>query len=71
MSHKQALIKGVYYVEVSGSDGVKFFWEIIEDHDFEETNCNGDIELRGVGFNCFYEYGGGCKSLTVLLICYF
>ena len=45
-------------MEVSGSDGVKFFWEIIEDHDFEETNCNGDIELRGVGFNCFYEYGG-------------
>ena len=38
------LIKGGYYVEVSGSDGNKFLWEVVDNHVFH-------IGIRGFGSN--------------------
>ena len=43
MSHKQALIKGVYYVEFSGSDGKKVIWKVVYDNVVEDPNKNDDI----------------------------
>ena len=30
--HLKTLIKGGYYVEVSGSDGNKFLWKVVDNH---------------------------------------
>ena len=59
MSHKQALIKGVYYVEVSGSDGKKVIWKVVYDNVVEDPNKNDDIWLRGFDFNSFDADAGG------------
>ena len=31
-NNKKVLIKGGYYVEVSGSDGKKVLWELVDNH---------------------------------------
>ena len=36
MDKKKELINGGYYVEVSGSNGKKSFWEVVDDHVVEE-----------------------------------
>ena len=36
MNKKRALIKRGYYVEVSGYDGRKFLWEVVDNHVVEE-----------------------------------
>ena len=53
MSDKISLIKGSYYVEVSGSAGKKVLWEVVDEHVVEEPNENSEIGLRGFGFNFF------------------
>ena len=37
------LIKGGYYVEVSGSDGNKVLWEVVDDYVVEEGKENDEI----------------------------
>ena len=38
MNDKEALIKGVYSVEVVGSDGKNFLWEVVDDSIVEDGN---------------------------------
>ena len=45
MNGKEALIKGVYSVEVVGSDGKNFLWELVDDHVVDEGNDYGEIEV--------------------------
>ena len=35
INSKKVLIRVVYYVEVSGSDGKKVIWEVLDDHVFK------------------------------------
>ena len=37
------LMKGGYSVEVVGSDGKKFIWEVVDDHVVEEGNDHVEI----------------------------
>ena len=48
MNNKKALIKGGYCVELSGSDGNKFLWEVVD-------NYVVYIGIRGFNFNFFDE----------------
>ena len=48
MNDKKSLIKGGYYVEVSGSDGNMFIWEVVDKHVVY-------IGIRGFNFNFFDE----------------
>ena len=43
INNQKELIKGVYYVEVSGYDGNKFIWEVVDNHVVY-------IGIRGFGF---------------------
>ena len=43
MSDKLSLMKGVYYVEVSGYDGRVFLWELVEDHVFDDLKDGYEI----------------------------
>ena len=38
MNEKQSLIKGGYYVVVSGSDGNKVLWRVVDNNVVEELN---------------------------------
>ena len=61
MNYKEALIKGGCSVEVSGSDGYKVLWEVVDDHVVEEGNNHDDIGLRGGLFRFFWHIQGeGC-----------
>ena len=46
------LIKGGYYVEVSGSDCKKVIWEVLGSHSVEDTNENNEIGLWGLILIC-------------------
>ena len=46
MNKKYALIKGIYSVEVSGSDGKKVIWEVVEDHVLDKGKDHDEILLR-------------------------
>ena len=48
MNNKGALITGDYFVEVSGSDGEKVIWEVVDNHVVEEGNNHYEIGLQGV-----------------------
>ena len=48
MNDKGALIKGEYFVEVSGSDGERVIWEVVDDHVVEEGKNHDEIGLRGI-----------------------
>ena len=50
--YNKVLIKGGYYVEVSGSDGNKFLWEVVDNHVF-------NIGIRGFGFFPFMNMRRG------------
>ena len=43
---------------VSGSDGRKVIWEVVDDRVVEEGKEHGDIGLWGFGFNDFGEDKG-------------
>ena len=47
MNKKVALIKGGYSVEVSGSEGEKVLWGVVDDHVVEEEKNNYEIGIRG------------------------
>ena len=53
MSEKQQLIKGGYSAEVSGYDGNKVLWVVVDDHIVEDPKYNGDIGIYRVGLNIF------------------
>ena len=44
------MIKGVYYMEVSGSDGKKIVWEMVEYHFINDSKYNSDIVILGFKF---------------------
>ena len=46
-------------MEVSGSDGKKFLWEVVDDHVVEEGKEHNDIGLWGFDFILFGEDGEG------------
>ena len=50
MNKKPFMIKGVYYMEVSGSDGKKIVWEIVEYHFINDSKYNSDIVILGFKF---------------------
>ena len=43
MNEKKTFIKGGYSVEVVGSDGKKFLWEVVDDDVVEEGNDHVEI----------------------------
>ena len=45
-------------MEVTGYDGKKFLWEVVDDHVVEEGNEHDEIGLRGFDFNFFTEDEG-------------
>ena len=53
MNKKEAIIKGGYFVEVSGSDKKKILWEVVDDHVVEGGNNHDEIGLQGFDFHCF------------------
>ena len=62
MNEKKSLIKGVYFVEASCSDGKKVFGEVVDDNVVEEPTDNYDIVLWGFEFDYFDKYGGGLRE---------
>ena len=59
MNDSKALIKGGYSVEVSGSDGNKVLWGVVDAHVVEEGKEHDEIGLRGFDFNFLLRLGGG------------
>ena len=59
MNKKKALIKGVYYVEVSGYGGKLVTWEVVEYHVTEEGQDHDEIGLQGFDFGFFTKTGRG------------
>ena len=55
MNKKEALIKGGYYVEVSGSDGKNFLWGVVDDHVLDEGNNCDEIGLWRFDFGFFVK----------------
>ena len=53
------IIKGGYYVEVSGSGRKKVVWEVIQDHVINEPKAGSQISGLEFNFNLFGEYRGG------------
>ena len=49
--NKEALIKGGYYMEVSGSERKKAPWYVKDNHVVEEGKEHDEIGLRGFDFN--------------------
>ena len=54
---EKILIKGVYYVEVSGYYGKNVLLEVLYGNDVEKGKEHYEIQLQG--FNLFVEYEGG------------
>ena len=46
MNNKRLLIKGRYSMEVSGSDGKKVVWEVVDNHVVRDPKVNDKIGLR-------------------------
>ena len=46
-------------MEVSGSDGKKVIWEVIDDNVVEDPNKNDEIGLRGFNLFLVQPKGGG------------
>ena len=50
-------------VGVSGSDGNKVLWKVVDDHVVEESNNNYEIGLQGFDFNIFDVDGWGERRI--------
>ena len=48
---RKLLTNSGYSVKVSGSDGKKVLWEVVDDHVVEEGKEHDDIGLWGFDFN--------------------
>ena len=46
-------------MEVLGSDGKKFLWEVVDSYVIEEETDHDEIGLRGFNFNFFDKYEKG------------
>ena len=51
-------MKDGYYIQVSGSDGKRVIWEVVEDHAVEQQNKNDELGLWGLIFFCKDKRGG-------------
>ena len=51
MKNKEVIIKGGYYVEVSGSDGKKVIWELVDDNVVDEGKDHAEIGIQVFDFN--------------------
>ena len=59
-SEKEALVKGLYLVEVCGKDGREVIWEVVNDHVVEGGVEHKELGLRGFYFYLFDEEREGC-----------
>ena len=53
INEKTALIRGGYSAELSGSDGKKVLWGVVDDHVVEEIKEHDQIGLKGFLFYFF------------------
>ena len=65
MNNKWSLIKGWYCVEVSGYDGKKVRWEVVDDHVAEDPKQKDEKRLQGSYFFMKTRGGGWVGKLII------